>query len=136
MDVGKIIDFECKGNVVRYYLGENGKQWGDDWDDTPYEHNAGEVYANFVTGYVDISYPFDCLVLEPCSGAWNSCWSKKDMMERKVPCIIVVPKDKIDGWSDDFARYIGNDDVTKVYFGDDYSSATLNNEAFTKITFV
>jgi len=21
------------------------KQWGDDWDDAPYEHNAGEPYA-------------------------------------------------------------------------------------------
>lgn len=22
------------------------KQWGDDWDDAPYEHNAGEPYTN------------------------------------------------------------------------------------------
>lgn len=22
-----------------------GKQWGDDWDDAPYEHNAGEPYG-------------------------------------------------------------------------------------------
>ena len=21
------------------------KQWGDDWDDAPYEHNAGEPYG-------------------------------------------------------------------------------------------
>lgn len=29
----QIIDIERKGNVVRYYLGENGTQWGDDWDE-------------------------------------------------------------------------------------------------------
>lgn len=24
----EIIDFEKKGNLVRFYLGKNGKQWG------------------------------------------------------------------------------------------------------------
>ena len=40
----KIVDFKKEGNIVRFYLGEtiNGI-YGDDWDDTPYEHNAGEV---------------------------------------------------------------------------------------------
>lgn len=130
-----IIDFERKGNVVRYYLGENGKQWGDDFDDTPYECNAGTVYEEYVKGYVDISYPFDCLVIEPCCGALNSCWSKVDMIQRKVPCIIVVPKDKLDGWHEDFAHYICSDDVQKVYFGDDYTAAVMNGESFVKFTF-
>lgn len=40
----QIIDMEKKGNVVRFYLGENGKQWGDDWNDAPYDCNAGTVY--------------------------------------------------------------------------------------------
>lgn len=38
----KIIDFERKGNLVRFYLGDDdlAEWWGDDWNDTPYEHNA------------------------------------------------------------------------------------------------
>ena len=73
--IGKIIDFEVKGNVVRFYLGNKTDEWGwtnknykdrngntpdwlkpndtyygDDWDDVPYEHNAGLVYDKFVKG--------------------------------------------------------------------------------------
>lgn len=42
----KIIDFERKGNLVRFYLGDDDlHDWsGDDWNDTPYEYNAGQVY--------------------------------------------------------------------------------------------
>ena len=77
----KIIDFEKKGNVVRFYLGEQTENWGwtnpeykdytgktptwlkpsdryygDDWDDKPYEHNAGTVYGEFIKGYKDIAF--------------------------------------------------------------------------------
>ena len=40
------------GTTVRYYLGDDALcDWhGDDWDDVPYEHNAGTVYYRFVTG--------------------------------------------------------------------------------------
>ena len=33
-----------KGNVL-YFTDNFEKQWGDDWDDAPYEHNAGEPYV-------------------------------------------------------------------------------------------
>ena len=91
----KIIDFEKKGNLVRFYLGYDNcnDYWGDDWNDAPYEHNAGQVYAEFIKGYKDIAFNFDDLVLEPCCGTYNSSWCKYDMVARKVPCIIVVPKE-------------------------------------------
>lgn len=125
----KIIDFKKKGNVVRFYLGEKtpdwgwvnpdyikgGKTpdwlkpedgyWGDDWDDRPYEHNAGQVYEEFIKGYKDVAFDFDDFVLEPADGAWdrNSRWSKEDMIARKVPCIIAVPKEvHQDTWDDAF----------------------------------
>ena len=115
----KIIDFEQKGNVVRFYLGaDNLEDWhGDDWDDTPYEHNAGQVYSEFVSKVKDIAFDFDDLVLEPCDGYDNSTWCKDDMRDRLVPCIIVVPRDKID-WHEDFAHYVGMDGIKKFYFGD------------------
>lgn len=58
----KLLDLERKGNVVRFYLGvdELEKWWGDDWDDAPYEHNAGPVYERFVLAEADAVFPFDC----------------------------------------------------------------------------
>jgi hypothetical protein len=32
------------GNQAYFTNQELEKQWGDDWDDAPYEHNAGEPY--------------------------------------------------------------------------------------------
>lgn len=142
----KIIDFKRKGNVVRFYLGEKTDYWGwtrpdytrngvtpdwlkpsdkyygDDWDDRPYEHNAGQVYEEFIKGYKDIAFDFDDLVLEPCCGAWNdnSRWCKDDMVARKVPCIIVVPKEVYqDSWDDSFDTWVAADGINKYYFGDE-----------------
>lgn len=142
----KIIDFDRKGNTVRFYLGEHTNDWGwvnkdylrngeksdwvkpeekyygDDWSDTPYEHNAGTVYDYFVKGTKDIAFNFDDLVLEPCDGAYyNSDYSKDDMVDRKIPCIIVVPKDAVgDSWEDSFDYWNQIDDprIKKYYFGD------------------
>lgn len=118
----KIIDFECKGNVVRFYLGDNdcNDYWGDDWNDAPYEHNAGTVYDRFVKGYKDLVFPFDSLVLEPCNGAWNSEYAKSDMIDRRVPCIIVVPPEVVgDSWrTDDFHYWVASDNIQKFFFGD------------------
>lgn len=141
----KIIDFERKGNLVRFYLGEQTENWGwtnpdykdytgktpdwlkpsdryygDDWDDHPYEHNAGTVYGEFIKGHRDIAFDFDDLVLEPCDGEWNSPWCKDDMTARKVPCIIVVPKELNEhDWSTDFKYWVAHDAVKKYYFGDE-----------------
>ena len=57
----KIIDWRRNGNVVRLFLGrDNLDRWyGDDWNDRPYEHNAGSVYKEFVSGYFDLTFGFD-----------------------------------------------------------------------------
>ena len=91
----KIIDFERKGNVVRFYLGKDDlEDWhGDDWDDAPYEYNAGRVYDEFISGHIDIAFPYSADVLEPRDGCVNSPFCKDDMKARRVPCIIVVPED-------------------------------------------
>ena len=38
----KIIGWDRKGNVVRFALGDDNLEYwsGDDWNDSPYEHNA------------------------------------------------------------------------------------------------
>lgn len=121
----KIIDFEKKGNVVRFYLGNCNDYYGDDWDDTPYEHNAGPVYEEYVSETIDIAFNFDCLVLEPCDD-WhndgNSQWCKNDMKDRLVPCIIVVP-DAPDYCDDnEFGKYVCMDTTIRIYFGDSLES--------------
>lgn len=117
----KIIDFEKKGNVVRFYLGEDNNEdyKGDDWNDIPYECNAERVDKEHIVGYRDIAFDFDWAVLEPKDpeGQNNSRWCKNDMKARKVPCVIAVPKP--DSWRcDEFDRYVGDKETIKFYFGD------------------
>lgn len=118
----KIIDFERKGNVVRYYLGDDDCEdyWGDDWNDAPCDCNAGTVYEQYVRGYSDVTCSFDDLVLEPCSGAYNCNWCKNDMKNRKVPCIIVVPAKVVEAelWNENFSYWINADGVERICFGD------------------
>jgi hypothetical protein len=85
----KIIDWDRKGNVVRFYLGSADLKdwWGDDWDDVPYEHNAGTVYSEFVTTTIDIAFPFDVQVCEPDEGQVNSPYSKDSFKTKKVPIL-------------------------------------------------
>lgn len=118
----KIIDFAKKGNVVRFFLGRDDltEWWGDDWNDCPYDCNAGLVYDEFISGHRDMTFPFDDMVLEPCNGTFNCNYCKDDMTLRKVPCIIVVPKEIAnESWyGNDFAYWVGVDGVKKFYFGD------------------
>uniref|UniRef100_A0A6H1ZLQ4 Uncharacterized protein n=1 Tax=viral metagenome TaxID=1070528 RepID=A0A6H1ZLQ4_9ZZZZ len=102
----EIIDFNRKGNVIRFYLGKNGKQWGDDWNDIPYEHNAGRASDEFIKGYCDIAIDFDYEVEEICDNTDNSEYSKLDMVKRIVFALVII-KDK---------EYIF--ERKRIYFGD------------------
>ena len=118
----KIIDFEKRGNVIRFYCGKDNcdDYWGDDWNDRPYEHNAERVYSEYIEEYIDVAVDMDYHVMEPADD-WrynnNTPFSKEDMKKRTVPCIIVVPED--DSYvSEEFNRYAVSDNVDKIYFGD------------------
>ena len=121
----KIIDFDKKGNLVRFFLGDDDchDYYGDDWDDSPYEHNAGRVYDEFIKDHVDVVFPYNFVVNEP-SEDWrnqgNSPWCKDDMRDRKVPCIIAA-KPSDDEWhsDDEFNYWLAQDSTIKIYFGDD-----------------
>ena len=93
MENKEIIDWDRKGNVIRFYLGKNGEQWGDDWDDAPYEYNAGRVYDEFVKSVEDYSVPFDWDVSEPSDKFQNSPYTKQDMVCRKVACLTLKKTD-------------------------------------------
>lgn len=111
----KIIDFERKGNVIRFYLGADDLEnwYGDDWNDAPYEDNAGTVYDRFVTCYYDIVLPFDTDIFEPI----DSHVCKDDMVARIVPCMVFVEENK--GAFLTFEEVAKNNRNFKVYFGDD-----------------
>lgn len=116
-----IIDFQKKGNLIRLFVGDSNEvdYHGDDWDDAPYEHNAGLVYEQYVRGYLDIVIPFDHTVVEPADD-WhyhsNSPFCKDDMKEQKVPCLIVSNND--DFWDASFSMLLGDKNLYRVYFGE------------------
>lgn len=135
-----IIDFEKKGNVVRFYIGDINKEyWGDDWNDRPYEHNAGTVYSQYVDRVIDIAFPFDCDVLEPADD-WhyrdNSPFCKEDFMNRKAPCIIVVPNQP-DTWNDNcYSELCGSENVIKFFYGDSIDTISQYPDQMTIIHYV
>ena len=126
----KIIDFKREGNTVTFYLGDDPDYTGDDWDDVPYEHNAGKVYDEYIKGEKTIEFNYNDLVIEPSYREWNSKYSKNDMKARKVPCIIVISRlmmNKLyehDYWIDSYKKALKIEDAKKYYFGDDMDMYT------------
>ena len=118
----KIIDFEVKGNQVKFYVGTKNcnNYTGDDWNDTPYEHNAGPVYDRFIAGWFVKTFNFDDVVMEPCDGKDNSRFCKDDMKARRVPCVCVLPKEFKDeyAWYYDFEDISNDANTIKFFFGD------------------
>lgn len=116
----KIIDFERKGNVVRFYLGKDNATdfGGEGWDKYPYDR-AGRVDEKHITGSADIAFPFDAMVLEPDCGEERCSCSKADMKAGIVPCIIVVPPNVANGSKrTQFSYWANGRGVLKFYFGD------------------
>ena len=114
----KIIDAKIKGNAVRFFLGEDDLKewWGDDWNDRPYEYNCGEVYEKYVSGIVDVVFPFDWYVSEPCKGCLNSDYAREDFMAGNVPLVAVCKGEDV--WDDDFRSVIGAPSAKAFYMGD------------------
>lgn len=129
MSKNVICDWEKKGNLVRFYYCSEDKYeqvWGDDWDDAPYEHNAGPVYDKYYDGVIDICFAFHVEVLE-AQDDWtyggNSPYSKEGFKDRLAPIIIaVIPKENERWAEDDYHQLIGADNsnrILKFYMGDD-----------------
>ena len=103
----KVIDFERKGNVIRFYLGKKIAFWGwtkpgrgkpsdtfygYKWDVAPYQDNAWSVDRQFVYGHYDIYVPFDFIVADP-TDYWDKNEngpvriSKNALVNREMPAI-------------------------------------------------
>lgn len=61
------------------YFGDLDEAWGDDWDDAPYEHNAGTPYE------FAFKVAFDGPWETPSSNVINSEWSVEAINAGRVP---------------------------------------------------
>lgn len=78
----EIIDFECKGNAIRFYLGENGEQYGEGWYIDDYNVNSGKVDDKYISGVKDIYIDFDVFIFEP-----SRQFSKETIRDNRLPCL-------------------------------------------------
>ena len=101
----KIIDWETKGNVIRFYLGKEDEMdyYGDDWDDASFLHNAGLVYGNYIEGVAEIYVPFGCVVHNPTDD--RQVITKEDFKDMKYPCLIVTDTHEVLYDLEDYQKY-------------------------------
>ena len=114
----EILDCTTRGNVIRFYLGKNGEQWGDDWSD-PFD-NAGTVYMRYVGATVDMYVPYNDVILTAMDVSYQyySGFSKEQMRDGCFPCAIIVPEKIQQNFCDlTFEKCQGGADVHKYYCG-------------------
>lgn len=65
------------------------KQWGDDWNDAPYEQNAGEPYTSDHRGndwkVIRVGFQLDYSWHRPCDSHLNSPYSVQSINNGNVP---------------------------------------------------
>lgn len=104
--------------------------FGDDWNDTPYEHNAGIVSDRFEDVEVIVRPHTDISVTYPHEGHCNSDWCRDDMKTGVVPLAVTVPDDVAERYGDDwrvengggygnsYECIVGMRGSNRIYFGD------------------
>lgn len=114
----KIIDFNRKGNLVRFILGRDDCNDYDGifWGSSPYD-KIFSVYTKYEIGYVDVCFPFNYSVTEPSCSDGSRFWSKDDMKHGIVPCIVAVSDSDLTN----FITCLCNACAERIYFNDSYS---------------
>lgn len=127
----KILDWEKKGNVVRFYLGMVDEWWGDDWDGRPYQRKAGRVYDRYAREYVDVAFGFDWIVQEPAED-WhyhgNSPYCKEDFQNRMAPILVAYCPGQTH-WThpETYSEIVCVDGAEKVYMGDEFKDGIFGS---------
>jgi hypothetical protein len=76
------------GNAAYFTTRDLSQQWGDDWDDAPYEHNAGRPYtphAHDLDTWTITEVHWDGPFVLPDEGYMNSPFSVRDINKCVVP---------------------------------------------------
>ena len=142
----KVLDLERKGNLIRFFLGSDDLQrwYGDDWDDYPYELNAGPVYENFVKMKIDVVLPYETAIIDACEvsytkelynyNLYTEEYCKLDYINSDKPFIWFIPDDPYEG-GPALASYLNTaKGIQKVFLGmnwDDCLKAVHNVGGFT-----
>ena len=89
-----LIDMCQRGNSIRLYFGGAVQEiTADDWNDIPYEHNAGIVYSEFVNFYIDVLIPFNWRVTDIAGELdyyENSQYCRNDFKSGELPLFWTV----------------------------------------------
>ena len=75
--------------ITLYFTNDMEKQWGDDWNDIPYEYNAGEPYEDETDVFSIIVNTNWEDVVTPCTKYFNSPYSVKDINKGIIPWITI-----------------------------------------------
>lgn len=95
MNSKKIVDVLEKGNVLRLFLSDKDvNPKGDDWDDVPYDCNAGVVFEGYYDSFLDVFVPFEYAVIKECESyaamvGSNSRFCKNDFFKYGIPYMII-----------------------------------------------
>lgn len=89
-----IIGINQKGNLLELALTSNFDKntHGDDWDDKPYDINAGEVYQEYVSKYQIVYVPFNKTVYTYSNyhNLTHVNLSMLDLLHKKEPILYIV----------------------------------------------
>lgn len=70
------------------YFTNNKDQWGDDWNDAPYEHNAGAPYEEEGFEILKLGFYTGYEYSEPCSYFYGKSFSVEEINCKFVPWLI------------------------------------------------
>ena len=74
-------------NGVAYFT-NNSKQWGDDWNDAPYEYNAGTPYEEEGFEVLKLGFYTGYKYSEPCNYFYGKYFSVEEINCKFVPWLI------------------------------------------------
>lgn len=92
-----------RGNLAYFTSVEVSKAWGDDWNDAPYEHNAGEPYDEFVSAKVFFEAS-ELWTPDEFFRGGNSPWSVQDINKGLFPWLQT-------------SRYVEGGEIVRFYAG-------------------
>lgn len=79
---------ECEGKTKAYFTSDIHNQWGDDWGDAPYEHNAEEPY-NHKTDVFSLHFSSDLKTPAQIANG-NSPFSVEEINKGETPWLACV----------------------------------------------
>jgi hypothetical protein len=86
------------GHFAYFTTKELSEQWGDDWNDAPYEHNAGKPYewsgSDKAPKWEILKIAFEGSLRTPDSGVSNTPYSVQDINKGQVAWLENEPWEK------------------------------------------